>query len=54
MSSNAMLAILLHTIDSGDMCALVLLDLSSAFDAVDHETRPGHDIKLHPHFHCQR
>jgi len=29
---------IVRAVDSGDMCALVLLDLSSAFDTVDHET----------------
>jgi len=29
---------IVRAVDSGDMCAQVLLDLSSAFDTVDHET----------------
>jgi len=29
---------IVRAVDSGDMCALVLLDLSSAFDTVDHDT----------------
>ena len=29
---------IVRAVDSGDMCALVLLDLSSAFGTVDHET----------------
>ncbi len=29
---------LVRSIDSGDVCALVLLDLSAAFDTVDHQT----------------
>lgn len=29
---------LIRSTDSGDVCALVLLDLSAAFDTVDHQT----------------
>jgi len=29
---------IVRTIDAGDVCALVLLDLSSAFNTDDHET----------------
>ena len=29
---------IVRAIDSGDVCALMLLDLTSAFDTVDHET----------------
>ena len=29
---------IVRAVDSGDMCVLVVLDLSSAFDTVDHDT----------------
>ena len=32
---------IVRAIDPGDVCALVLLDLSSTFDSVDHETLMG-------------
>jgi len=42
------LADLIPALDSGDLAMLTLLDLSSAFDSVDHDTlSQHHSIKSH-------
>jgi len=42
------LADLIPALDSGDLVMLTLLDLSSAFDSVDHDTlSQHHSIKSH-------